>query len=57
MSGAPEQLPFDAYERKFRDCASYAIKPRTNKQIDKIIALVKQLEQVDDIRELIELLG
>jgi 2-methylcitrate dehydratase PrpD len=54
---APEQLPFDAYERKFRDCASYAIKPRTNKQIDKIIALVKQLEQVDDIREVIELLG
>ena len=57
MSDAPEQLPFDAYERKFRDCASYAVKPRTKKQIDKIIALIKQLEQVDDIREVIELLS
>jgi 2-methylcitrate dehydratase PrpD len=54
---APEQLPFDAYERKFRDCASYAVKPRTKKQIDKIITLIKQLEQVDDIREVVELLS
>jgi 2-methylcitrate dehydratase PrpD len=53
----PEQLPFDAYERKFRDCAAYAVKPRTKKQIDKIIALIRQLEQVDDIREVIELLN
>jgi len=57
VSDTPEQLPFDAYERKFRDCASYAVKPRTKKQIDKIITLVKDLEQVEDIRELIELLG
>jgi 2-methylcitrate dehydratase PrpD len=55
-SGTPEQLPFDAYERKFRDCASYAVKPRSRKQIDKLILLVKQLEQVDDIKEVIDLL-
>jgi 2-methylcitrate dehydratase PrpD len=47
-------LPFAEYERKFRDCASYAIKPRPQKQIEKIVSLVKRLEQVDDIRELIE---
>ena len=57
MGGTPEQLPFDAYERKFRDCVSYAVKPRSGKQIDKIVTLIKQLEQVDDIREVIELLG
>jgi 2-methylcitrate dehydratase PrpD len=57
VSDVPEQLPFDAYERKFRDCASYAVKPRTKKQIDKIVALIKQLEQVDDMREVVELLS
>jgi 2-methylcitrate dehydratase PrpD len=57
VSDTPGQLPFDAYERKFRDCASYAVKPRTKKQIDKIITLIRQLEQVEDIRELVELIG
>jgi 2-methylcitrate dehydratase PrpD len=50
-------LPFSDYERKFRDCVTYAVKPRTKKQIDKIVSLIKQLEQVDDIRELVELLS
>jgi 2-methylcitrate dehydratase PrpD len=50
-------LPFADYERKFRDCAAYAIKPRTPKQIEKIIGLVKDLEQVNDITELVKLLG
>jgi 2-methylcitrate dehydratase PrpD len=55
--GQEKQLPFSDYERKFRDCVAYAVKPRTKKQIDKIIALVKELEQVEDIRELVELLS
>jgi hypothetical protein len=54
----PEKpLPFSDYERKFRDCASYAVKPRTAKQIDKIVTLIRQLEQVEDIREIVELLS
>ena len=57
-SGAPEtQLPFSAYERKFRDCASCSIKPLSEKQIDELIERIKQLEDVDDISEVIELLG
>jgi 2-methylcitrate dehydratase PrpD len=55
--GAPKPLPFSDYERKFRDCATYAVKPRFKKQIENIIALVKNLEKVKDIRELVELLG
>jgi 2-methylcitrate dehydratase PrpD len=55
--GAPKPLPFADYERKFRDCAAYAVKPRSKKQIENIIALVKNLEKVKDIRELVELLG
>ncbi len=57
-SGAPEgQLPFSAYERKFRDCASCSVKPLSDKQLDEIIARIKQLESVDDISEVITLLG
>jgi 2-methylcitrate dehydratase PrpD len=55
--GSQKTVPWNDYERKFRDCVSYAIKPRTPKQIEKIIALVKELEQVTDIRELIKLLS
>jgi 2-methylcitrate dehydratase PrpD len=52
-----KSLPFSDYERKFRDCASYSVKPLPHKQVDRVVALVKQLEQVDDIREVIELLS
>ncbi len=55
--GGPEQLPFDAYERKFRDCASYAIKPLTDRQVDEVIARIKKLEQLDDVSELVKLLS
>ncbi len=56
-AGAEKPLPFADYERKFRDCAAYAVKPRTPKQIEKIVALVKDLEKVEDISELVKLLG
>lgn len=49
--------PFADYERKFRDCASNAVRPRTEKRIDSIVSLVKQLEKLPDVRELIEPLG
>lgn len=55
--GSPTLLPFSDYERKFRDCASYSVKPLSHKQIDRVIARIKQLEQLDDIREIIELLS
>lgn len=55
--GQEKSLPFSAYERKFRDCAAYAVKPRTTKQINRIIDLVQKLEQVEDIGELINLLS
>jgi 2-methylcitrate dehydratase PrpD len=54
--GVTPSVPFTAYERKFRDCAAYAVKPRTPKQIEAIINLVKNLEKVKDISELVKLL-
>jgi 2-methylcitrate dehydratase PrpD len=56
--GSPQRpLTFDECARKFRDCASYAIKRLPDKQIDRVVELVGQLEKVDDIGEIIELLG
>jgi 2-methylcitrate dehydratase PrpD len=56
-AGEEKPLPFSDYERKFRDCATYAVKPRTPKQIEKIISLVKDLEKVGDVKELTRLLA
>jgi 2-methylcitrate dehydratase PrpD len=55
--GGERPLPFADYERKFRDCASYAVRPRTGEQIDRLVSLVRYLEKVEDIRELVELLS
>ncbi len=55
--GVEKTLPFKAYERKFKDCASYSIKSLSNKNIDQVVKLVEKLEQAADIRELVELLG
>ncbi len=49
-------LPFSDYERKFRDCASYSVKQLSDEHVDRVIALIGQLEQLDDVREIIELL-
>jgi 2-methylcitrate dehydratase PrpD len=57
LNAGDAQLPFSAYERKFRDCASCSIKPLSKGQLDKVISLIKQLESVDDISEVIKLLG
>lgn len=55
--GAPTTLPFKAYERKFRDCASYSIKPLSDGNINRVVKLIERLEQVADIKEVIELLS
>ena len=47
--------PFIDYERKFRDCASFAARPIPEKNIDRIVELVQKLEEVNDVRELVEL--
>jgi 2-methylcitrate dehydratase PrpD len=56
--GGPQSpLPFSVYENKFRDCASYSIKKLSDKKIDTVIQHVKNLEQLDDIRDIIRLLS
>ena len=50
-------LPFSDYERKFRDCASYAARKIPEKNIDRVAELVGKLEQVNDVTEIIDLLS
>ena len=54
---AREVLPFSVYERKFRDCISYSIKPFTGEQIEYLISSIEQLEQVEDMGEIIRVIG
>jgi 2-methylcitrate dehydratase PrpD len=49
-------LPFSDYERKFRDCASYSARQLPDENIERVIAMVEQLENVDDVSEIIGLL-
>jgi len=57
LGDSQTQLPWDAYERKFRDCASCSIKPLPEKQLEEIVEHIKNLENIDDVRELVQLLS
>jgi 2-methylcitrate dehydratase PrpD len=56
-NSAKTLLPFSHYERKFQDCASYAVKKLPEENLRKIIEAVKNLEQLDDIQEIIQWLS
>ncbi len=42
---------------KFRDCVSYSIKPLSKDKADKVIGLVDNLEEVEDVSQVIRILG
>jgi 2-methylcitrate dehydratase PrpD len=46
---SPEQL-----EAKFRDCVSFAAKPIPPASVERLIALVRDLDHVEDMREIIQ---
>lgn len=50
-------LPYSDYERKFRDCASFAVREIPEKNLDRIVDLVANLEEVNDVREIVELIS
>jgi len=43
--------------KKFKDCAQYALKPLSAKDIDRVIELTGRMEALDDAGEVIRLLG
>jgi 2-methylcitrate dehydratase PrpD len=65
LSSRPDSVPGDPKQRvgweviesKFRDCVSFAAKPIAAKQLDHVIALVRDLENQSDVTDVIRLLA
>jgi 2-methylcitrate dehydratase PrpD len=55
--GAGGILPYSDYERKFRDCASYAARKIPDKNIDMVVELIGRLEELNDVTEIVELVS
>jgi 2-methylcitrate dehydratase PrpD len=56
--GSPENtLTFDMLEDKFRDCAAHAARVIPEKNLKQVIDLVRGLEEVKDVGEIISLLA
>jgi 2-methylcitrate dehydratase PrpD len=45
-------VPYERLVAKFKDCCGYAITPLTTNDVDALIALVENLEEVDDMARL-----
>ena len=58
VPGGPNQrVGWDVVEAKFRDCVSFAAKPIAANNIDRAVALVRDLENQEDVTELVRLLA
>jgi len=56
--GHPQKpISMEALQAKFRDCASYSVKPLTATEIDRVIELVTNLEEVPNVSQIINLLS
>jgi 2-methylcitrate dehydratase PrpD len=59
--GSPGDVRYPAsqaqLEAKFRDCAGFAAKPIAPAVVEQIIGTIRDLDQVDDVREIIRLLA
>ncbi|MFC1820203.1 hypothetical protein ACFLZG_03840, partial [Thermodesulfobacteriota bacterium] len=42
---------------KFRDCVSYSAKPLSGDHVEGIIEMVGELEEVEDVSQIIRMLG
>jgi 2-methylcitrate dehydratase PrpD len=50
-------MKFDDCVAKFRECAPLSIKPLTSDTIEKVLALITRLEQLNDATEIVRMLG
>jgi 2-methylcitrate dehydratase PrpD len=58
VPGDPKQrVGWDVIESKFRDCVSFAAKPIPARNIDRIIELVRSLENQRDVTEVMRALA
>jgi 2-methylcitrate dehydratase PrpD len=58
VPGDPKNpVTLDMIETKFRDCVSFSAQPIPSVNLDRAIALVRDLEQVEDVSEIMRLLS
>ncbi|MFC1971650.1 hypothetical protein ACFLV0_07010, partial [Chloroflexota bacterium] len=58
LYGSPQRpMSMEDIIKKFKDCAGYAVKPLPEKNINKVIDMVTSLEDVEDVTEIMRLLG
>ena len=58
VKGTPQNpMSFDEVVNKFRGCMPFSIKPIPQKNIDRLVDIVRNLEQVDDVTVLIDQLN
>jgi 2-methylcitrate dehydratase PrpD len=58
MPGDPDNpVGWDVLEAKFRDCVGFAATVPSASNVDRAIAMLRDLEHVDDVAEIVELLG
>lgn len=58
VPGDPKQrVGWDVIEAKFRDCVSFAVKPIAASNIERAIALVRELEDQRDVTEIVRILS
>ncbi|HEX78179.1 MAG TPA: MmgE/PrpD family protein [Dehalococcoidia bacterium] len=56
--GHPQNpMTLDDLIAKFRDCASYSVRPLANDAVDQVIQMVTNLEGVEDVGAVVRLLG
>lgn len=56
-TGSPERpVTFDGCIDKFKGCIDFSANPMPSENVEKVIDMVKNLEKLDDIRDLIQLL-
>ena len=55
--GSPENpMSFDELIRKFRKCATYGEKPLAHQRIDAVVDMVRNLESMGDVRDIVKML-
>ncbi|MFC2071071.1 MmgE/PrpD family protein, partial [Chloroflexota bacterium] len=57
LGSVENPMSFDDCARKFRECSSCALKPLPAETVEKVIEMVRNLEELDDVREIIELVS
>jgi 2-methylcitrate dehydratase PrpD len=57
LGSVQRPMTFNDCARKFRECSAYSIKPLSENVQDRVIELVKKLEQLEDATEIIRMVG